>query len=196
MVRKAIISSLLLLLPLALVHAETVTVSGSDTTYESTVQNKIGDKTVKMTLTGAALRKKYIFSVYTIGSYIEEGAAVRTAEELAAKDAPKMLHLVLERDVKGKDMAEATEAAIRANYPGSQFTDEIKVLVEQFSRIELKKGDNVRLTHVPGKGLSVAVDGKLELFITTPAFSRAIWDIYLGKNNLGDAIKKALVSRL
>jgi hypothetical protein len=196
MSRRILIVPLLLLIPLAMLTAETVTVSGSDTTYETSIENKIGSKSVKMVLTGAALRKKLVFSVYTVGSYLEDGAGVHTAEELAAKDCPKMLHLVLERDVRGKDMAEATEAAIRANYPTPQFAEEIKMMVEQMGKIEIKKGDNVRLTHVPGKGVSVSVEGKLELFIESATFHRAIWDIYLGKNNLGDGIKKALVSRL
>jgi hypothetical protein len=28
-----------------------------------------------------------------------------------------------------------------------------------------------------------------------PAFARAVWDIYLGRNNVGDAVKSGLVSR-
>ena len=32
--------------------------------------------------------------------------------------------------------------------------------------------------------------------LTFSAFSRAVWDIYLGRNNLGEGIKKGLVSRV
>lgn len=175
--------------------AEDVAVSGSDITYPSEQRVTVGDKQVNMVLTGAALRKKVFFSVYTIGSYVQEGSGVRDGEDLAARDCPKQLHLVLERDVKGPDMAEAMRSAIRANYDDA-FATELKVLGECMSRTDIKKGDNVRLTHVPGKGLHVDVEGKTQMLIENPAFSKAVWDIYFGKNNLGDAIKKALVSRL
>lgn len=176
--------------------AEEVGVSGSDTKYESDVKATVGDKKVSLTLTGTALRKKLFFSVYAIGSYVQEGAGVQDAEDLAGKDCPKQLHLVLERDVKGTDMADALRSAIRANYDDPQFGGELKMLVDFMSKLDIKKGDNVRLTHVPGKGLHADIEGKAQVLIENPAFSKAVWDIYFGKNNLGDAIKKSLVSRL
>ena len=39
-------------------------------------------------------------------------------------------------------------------------------------------------------------EGKKQLMIENPDFSRAVWEIYLGKKNIDDDIKKALVSRL
>lgn len=176
--------------------AEDVSVSGSDTTYSSEKKTNVGGKDVTLTLTGAALRKRVFFSVYTVGSYVQQGARVGSAEELASKDCAKQLHLVLERDIKGTDMADAIRSAIRANYDDPQFSDELKVMVEFLSKLEIKKGDNVRLTHVPGKGLHADVEGKAQILIENPAFSRAVWDIYFGKNNLGEAIKTALVARL
>ena len=38
--------------------------------------------------------------------------------------------------------------------------------------------------------------GAPELLVDSPAFARAVWEIYLGRNNLGEPIKAALVSRL
>ena len=58
------------------------------------------------------------------------------------------------------------------------------------------KGDHIYLSHVPGVGLHCRIIGKAEFVIKNPQFSRAVWDIYLGKNNLNEAIKKGLVSRL
>jgi hypothetical protein len=40
------------------------------------------------------------------------------------------------------------------------------------------------------------VVNKGEFTIDNPAFSQAVWDIYLGKNNIGEGIKKGLTSRL
>ena len=140
--------------------------------------------------------QKFLVNVYTIGSYLQEGVSVRTAEELAAVNCAKSLHLVMERDVAGKDMAEAFRSAIRQNYAAPLFTDEINTMVECIQAQDVHKGDQVWLTHVPNVGLSINLVGKKDVLIRNSSFSQAVWEIYLGKNNLGDAIKKGLVSRL
>ena len=92
---------------------ETVGVSGSRTRFPVAIECKIGDENVKLALTGAAMRTKLFFNVYTIGGYVRPGGDIRTADALAGADSPKQLHLVMERDVDGKDMADAFRAAVR-----------------------------------------------------------------------------------
>jgi hypothetical protein len=197
MKRTAILSAVGLFLCVTCVWAvELVGVHGSNTQYTSTMDITIGDKAYHLVLTGTALRQKFFFNVYTIGSYVLEGAAVHTAEELAALDQPKQLHLVMERDVAGGDIAEAFLIAIRQNYPTPYFNEEVNRLVQMMREIDFKKGDHIYLTHQPRIGLRCQVIGKGDITIENPDFSRAIWDIYLGKNNIGEGIKKSLVSRL
>lgn len=175
---------------------EMVGVDGSSNQYPATIDSNIGGKNVKMRITGTALRKKFVFSVYTLGSYIQDGVRPGSAEELAAVDAPKQLHMIMERDVAGKDMAEAFAAAIRANYPAPNFDKELGGLMNYMEANPVKAGDQVWLTHVPGKGMHITVVGKAQMMIDNVAFARAVWEIYLGRNNLGDAIKKGITSRL
>jgi hypothetical protein len=176
--------------------ADLVGVPGSGTKYLSEVDATVGGKSVKLTLTGTAMRTKYILNVYAIGSYVQQGAKVKTAEELASVDCPKRLHLVMERTVDGKDMAEALRVAIRANYAEPAFNDEVTTLVQFMRSSVARKGDHITLTHVPGIGLNCSIAGKAEFMIKNEKFSRAVWDIYLGKNNVGENIKKGLVSRI
>jgi len=176
--------------------AELVGVPGSGTQYPATMEGNVGGKTVKMTLTGVALRQKYLFNVYAIGSYVEEGAGVRTAEELTAKDCSKRLHLVMERSVAGSVMAEAFQEAIRLNYAAPAFDAEVGQLVQLLSAHDAQKGDTIVFTHIPGVGLQCQMPGQADLLIKNVPFARAVWEIYLGKNNLGEAIKRGLVSRL
>jgi hypothetical protein len=149
-----------------------------------------------MRLTGTGLRQKFLVNVYAIGSYVQEGVRVDNAGQLAAVDCPKRLHLVLERAVEGKDLAEAFRAAVRLNYPEPAFNDEVGRLVEVLRGQKAEKGESVYLTHVPGVGLHCYLAGKVDLLITSPGFSKAVWDIYLGPRNVSEAIKKGLVSRL
>lgn len=175
---------------------EKVGVDGSSAQYDSRIEATVGDKPVTMALTGTALRKRVIIKVYSIGSYIQEGASARSAEELAAADVPKQLHLIMERDVDGKEMAEAFETAIRANHPAPAFNAELASLLETMRSLAVKKGDHVRLIHVPRTGLVCDVEGKKKFSIPNVDFARAVWEIYLGRKNLGEDIKKKLVSRL
>ena len=73
----------------AAVAAELIGLPGSSATYPVEVDAKAGGQPVTMTLTGVAMRKKLVFNVYAIGSYIEKGATVKTAEDLVAADVPE-----------------------------------------------------------------------------------------------------------
>jgi Chalcone isomerase-like len=176
-------------------RAELVGVPGSSTKYPSKVEAKVGDKSFELALTGTAMRTKYILNVYAIGSYVQAGASVKTPEQLAAIDCVKRLHLVMERSVPGKDMAEAFRVAIRANYPAPAFDDEVTMLMQFMKSSTVSKDDHIILTHLPGTGLHCSMPGKADFTIKNPKFSEAVWNIYLGKNNVGDAVKKGLLSR-
>jgi hypothetical protein len=176
--------------------AGSVRAPGSNTSYATEIDATVGGKAVKLALTGTAMRTKAIFNVYAIGSYVQQGADVRTAEALVAADCAKRLHLVMERGVEGKDMAEAFKAAIRMNHGAPAFNDEVNTLCQFLRDTSLRKGEQVLLTHVPGVGVHCNVAGRADFTIKNVRFSQAVWEIYLGKRNLGEAIKRGLTSRL
>ncbi len=193
---RMLVAAFALLSSVAARAEETVGVDGSDTKYDAAIEATIGGKAIKMDLTGTALRKKLVFKVYTIGSYVVAGAGVRSAQELADADRPKQLHLVMERDMGGKELAEAVEKAIHKCRGDDAFGNELKALAETMKELTLKKGDHIRLTNVPKKGIDCDVAGKKQILIENSDFSKAVWEIYLGKKSIDDGIKKALVSRL
>jgi hypothetical protein len=180
----------------SLVAADPVAVPGSSTSYPSTIEANVRARKIKLALTGTALRTKLIVKLYAIGSYVEQGAAVHSAEELCKVDCPKQLHLVMERAVAGKDLAEAFRAAVRLNYSEPAFNDEVQTLTQFLRTTSVRKGEHIYLTHVPGVGLHGFVQGKADFTIKNPRFSQAVWEIYLGKHNLGENIKRGLTSRL
>ncbi|MBA4191905.1 MAG: chalcone isomerase [Planctomycetaceae bacterium] len=175
---------------------ENVGVAGSDVLYPTAIEGTVGAKKMKLVLTGTALRKKVLFNVYTIGCYVQEGIAVSSPDDLCSKDCGKQLHLVMERAVTGAQMAEAFHDAIRQNYPKPAFDKEIAALSQKLRALELVKGDQVWLTTVPEVGLTISVVGKATIAIDSPAFAKAMWEVYLGKKNIGEPIKAGLVSRL
>src|SRR5262245_11761222 len=174
---------------------ETIGVDGSDVQYPVKREIKVGDKPMKLKLTGAGMRKKVIFNVYTVACYIQDDFAGKSAEELAGTDTFKQLHLVLQRSVAGEDMAKAFRDAVRANY-GDEFATEMDKLTALIKSYNVEKGDHVWITYHPGYGLNVNLLGKRDEFIKGTKFGKAVWDIYLGPKNVGENVKKALVSRL
>jgi hypothetical protein len=164
--------------------------------YADTATVTLDGKPVSLTLTGAAMRVKLFVDVYAIGSYIQAGTSVRSAEQLSAADVVKQLQLVMQRDVAGRDVAESFRAAIRANYPEPAFNAEVEALVRMLREGTARRGEQILLTHLPGVGLQVNVSGKEPFVIKNAAFSKAVWDIYLGRYNVGDAVKRGLVSAL
>jgi hypothetical protein len=178
------------------VLTDTIPVPGSKNGFAAKVEREIDGRKVPLELTGVAMRKRFLFNVYAIGSYVEEGRLPRSAQDLVLLDAPKQLHLIMERDVSGQDIAENFRSAIRANYPAPEFEQEITTLAKQLSVQTLRKGDQIFLTCVPKVGLHVALAGKAEQTIANPRFCRAVWEIYFGKNNIGAEVKQGLLSRL
>ncbi len=176
--------------------ADNVSVDGSEVTFPTQLENNVGGKNIKLTLTGAGLRRRLFFKVYVIGSYIPTGTRVQSAGDLVAADVPKQLHLVMERDVSGSDMAEAVEKGIHQSRGDNAFPRELKSLSDMMQTLELKRGDNVWLTYVPKKGLDVDIAGKKQFTIENTDFAKAVWEIYFGKKNIDDDLKKALLSRL
>ncbi|MGL4465556.1 MAG: chalcone isomerase family protein [Planctomycetia bacterium] len=175
---------------------ETVTVRGTGVEFPVAVEQSIDGKLVPMTLTGTAVRKKAIFNVYSIGSYLAKGSTVKSADELPAADVPKMLHIVLAREVTGKDIAVGLQGSIAANYPNGEFKDELNALLTYLGDKTIRKGDSVRMSNVPGVGLECIVGDGAPLLIESPKFSTAFWEIYFGRQNLGAAVKDGLSSRL
>jgi len=183
------------LLGFQVLAGETIGVSGSSVEYPTHIEAAIGEKKAALKLTGAAMRKKVVFNVYTIGSYVQSDFQGKTPEELANADTLKQLHLVMQRDVAGKDMAKAFGDAIRANY-GNEFAAEVDKFMALMRDQSADTGDQVWITHVPGYGLHVNLVGKKAEYIKGVKFGHAVWNIYLGPKNVGENVKKGLVSRL
>lgn len=193
---KWLAMGLLLLAAAGAVAVELVPVRGSDVKYTTTMDATLAGKPVKLVLTGTALRQKFFLNLYAIGSYLVEGVRIQSPEDLATTDHLKRLHLVMERAVEGRDLAESFRDAVRRNYPEPVFEDEVKRLVQALQDESIQKDDHIYLTHIPGVGLQCNLAGKSEYLIRNPDFSRAVWDIFLGRNNLGEGIKHGLVARV
>jgi hypothetical protein len=181
---------------LALAGGETVGVRDSDVRYPVRDEITLGYKPVRLVLTGTAVRKSHGLSVYAIASYVEEGTKAKTAEQLVAADAVKVMHVVLERPLDGPTMFGGIRTGIRLNHSADVFAGELGQLERLLRAHDMPKGQHILLTYLPKVGLRCEAVGKADATINSPAFAKAVWEIYLGRNNLGDPVKAGLTSRL
>lgn len=176
--------------------AEPVAVKGSSAKYPPAVSIMVGEKAVKLNLTGTGLRTKLGFGVYAIASYLEDGARARTAEELMKTDSVRAIHLVMERDVQPRDFVDAFKTAIGKNHPADKFKGEFTELLTAVGDKALKKGDHIVLVATAATGVRIQVVGKVDVTFKNAAFADALWEVYLGARPLDEKLKRGLVEML
>jgi Chalcone isomerase-like len=197
MLRRRILAAILLGLVIGAVAVGAgASDSSIDPRFATTITSRVGGKDVRLVLTGTAMRTKYMFNVYAVGSYVQEGVKVRDAEGLVRSAAAKQLHLIFERDVEGETMAQSFREAIGMNHRAPAFEPELAKLEQYFRANPVKRGDQIRLTSIPGVGLGCQLIRKPGLVIEDVKFAEAAWEAYLGRKNLGVAIQSGLTSRL
>ena len=149
-----------------------------------------------MMLTGSAVRTRSIFKIYAVESYVELGLKVRTPQDMIALDRPKQLHILMLRNVAGPDMAEAFTAMLRSNHPEPAFDEEVKTVANILRGRTAHKDDEIWFTHIPKVGFQCRDAAGAVHLVRNVDFSRAVWENYFGKNNVGENVKRALLSRL
>jgi hypothetical protein len=170
--------------------------SGARSDENGVIDCNIGGRQVKMMLTGSAIRTKSIFKIYAIDSYVEQGLKIRTAHDMIAVDGPKQLHLLMLRSVAGPDMAEAFTSMLRSNHPAPAFDEEVNTVAGILRAQTANKGDEIWFTHIPKVGFQCRASGGMSHLVPNVEFSKAVWENYFGKHNVGDNVKRGLLSRL
>ncbi|HVS30725.1 MAG TPA: chalcone isomerase family protein [Thermoanaerobaculia bacterium] len=145
-----------------------------------------------LVLNGAGLRKKLFIKVYTGALYLPAKQA--SPERILAADTPRqmVMHFVYDVD-KGK-IAEAWEEGLEANTPNTS-----PAVKQAFSTLgswmeDMKKGERITLTYVPGAGTTIDVRGTVKGVLPEKAVADAILATWIGpKPGPGEAFKKALL---
>lgn len=176
--------------------AETVPVKGTSVNYPLAVSTTVKDKSVQLNLTGVGLRTKVGFDVYTVASYVQDGARVRGADDVLKADAARLLHLVMQRTVKPTEFIGAFRSAVGKSYPDDKFAAEFKQLTDAIGENAATKGDHVMLLHIPGEGVRIWMGKTVDVTVKSPAFAQALWEVYLGSKPLDEGLKKGLVGLL
>jgi hypothetical protein len=183
--RKLILAATLVL---ATTTASAATVAGVN------VADTVDAAGHKLVLNGAGLRKKLFIKVYVGSLYL--GAKQTNAAAIITADAPRrqVMHFLF--DVGKGKMVEAWEEGLEDNTPNA--SPEVKTAFKTLGSWmeDMKEGQKIVLTYVPGTGTTVEVNGKNKGTLGGKAVADAILNTWVGpKPGPGTDFKKAVLGQ-
>jgi hypothetical protein len=150
----------------------------------------VGDATLE--LNGMGVRKKLWVKVYVAGLYLE--SAVDDAEAVVNQPGTKR---VVMRFLTNKATEKKMDAAWYEGFEANSPTDYARLQgrVEQFAGFfgDMKVGDLVELTLVPGAGTTVTLNGRELGVIEGDDFATALLRVWLGDSPPTEELKTGLL---
>jgi len=152
----------------------------------------------RLQLNGAGVRYKAVFKVYVAGLYLSRPAS--TPEQVTTAPGPKRMTITMLRDIDSGELGKLFSRGMEDNMDRAAFVQLIPGILRMsqiFSEYKkLKAGENFSLDWVPGKGMIIAVNGKVqgEPF-KEPEFFNAMMGIWLGRAPADWQLKSALLGQ-
>ncbi len=146
-------------------------------------------------LNGAGVRKKFIVKVYVGALYL--AAASSDPAAIVAADAPKSVHMIFLRDVDKEKIMGAFRDGFEAN--GGEAV--AKALAPRLDKVgavvpaEIKEGQEMVVTYLPGKGTSVSVSGGGEVTVEGKDFADAMFRNWLGEEPADGGLKDRMLGK-
>ena len=147
-----------------------------------------------LVLNGAGIRKKFFIKVYVGALYLT--AKQSDAAAIQAADAPRRMVMHFLYGVRKDQMADAWEEGLRDNTPNASAEVKANFRTLESWMEDIKEGNELVLTYVPGTGTTVVVNGHAKGTLSGKATSDAILASWVGaKPGPGGDFKKAVLGR-
>lgn len=154
--------------------------------------NTVTVEKTKLVLNGMALRKKMIFKVYVAGLYLPEKE--KDADKILKADKMRRNLMHFMRNVGKKKLNGGWMDGLKANTPNH--SPELKKQFEKLCDLmeNVKKGEQIAFTYIPGKGTKVTVKKSFKGIIEGKAFADALFACWIGpKPGPGQGFKEDLL---
>ncbi|MEM1434325.1 MAG: chalcone isomerase family protein [Pseudomonadota bacterium] len=156
-----------------------------------------GDTAHSLALTGVDRRVVFIFRVYRIAHYAEPASLPALPAEGVFTDGPaKAISILFERNLGVERIRKELEASIRRN-ARAEWLEAAHGTISSFMTAidrDAVKGDRLVLYWLDGGRVFAEFNGEREFEATDPAFAKAIWSIWFGKDPVCD--RDLLLARL
>jgi hypothetical protein len=155
-------------------------------------QVTVGGNTLE--LNGMGLRKKMVIKVYVAGLYLEEPSDDPAVIVGSTSTKRVVMHFLTGMATKTK-MDEAWREGFEANSPDTYpaLADRVTTFMGFFG--DMKDGDEIVLTVVPGSGTTAALNGQDKGTISGDDFGTGLLKVWLGDHPPSDDLKAGLLGK-
>lgn len=144
-------------------------------------------------LNGAGRQRVLFLELYDVELYLEQ--PTKDAWAAIAADQGKQIRLRALRDLPRSQV----KAALRQGIARSVGKDDRRALEPRLQQLlaqvrDVKKGEEIRFTYIPGEGTRIEEPGRVRAVIPGKDFADALFSIWLGPNTDTPQLKRALLS--
>jgi len=142
-------------------------------------------------LQGMGLRTKAMFKVYVAGLYLE--SPTNEPDKIIASDSVRRVDMSMKRDLPKDKIVSAIHDGIEKN--SKDKLGALKERLDKFSAAipDLKEGQVLSITYVPGKGTTVKGAAAGEMTVPGKDFADAVFLVWLGKDPVDDDLKAGML---
>jgi hypothetical protein len=145
----------------------------------------------QLTLNGYGVRRKVFVKVYVMGLYLAQHAV--SGEAVTGPDQPRVVEMLLLRDVDRGTMQEAVRDGMRKNLSPEQMAALAPRLDKFLMAIpDLKHGDGLVISYAPGRGTTISGHAE-QITIPGKDFADALFSVWVGHHPVDDNLKKELL---
>lgn len=159
--------------------------------FPSQVTFSFNGKDYTLDATGVATRKKFMFKVYSVASYLETGEA--EGEKFQKVMSPKLakeLRMIWVRNVDAARVQQGfKESLVKAGAPSAETAQFLR-----FFEGNVSKGDEISLRYIPGGTVEILMNGSSKGTIENEGFAKALWMVWFGPNSV--VPREDLVSKM
>lgn len=184
-----ILVTLLLAWVLPTIAQEMVEESSTGKKFPAEVSFTYNDSTYNLSITGVAVRKKFVFKVYGMAHYMESPGTMSKEEAFKAAlsdGKAKQITMDFARGVGSGKIQGAYRDGFKKNASKEEM-QEIQQYVDQFVGYfdkDVKENEQYILRWVPGGTILTIVQGEEKPAITNATFARVLWSIWLGDHSI------------
>lgn len=161
------------------------------------MDDKIRAHGADLVLSGAGIRKRFLFDVYAIGLYLQQKAA--DAAGALSSVGPKRVELHMLRDVGAEQFTQALVDGLRANHEDAQYRalePRAQQLAAMMAKIgQAKKGMRIVLDWTGAETLVLAGGKPAGSAIPGEDFYQALLRIWLGDKPVQEDLKLQLLGK-
>jgi hypothetical protein len=145
----------------------------------------------QLSLMGMGLRKKLWFKVYIASFYLE--TPTEDPAQAISSDQVKRVEMHMLRNLERAQIAEAVQAGFEKN--SGPRMPQLQGRLDAFLKAipDLKAGQVIRVTYVPGGGTSIKAGAGEEITLPGKDFADALFSVWLGPQPVDDELKREML---